>query len=295
MWHQVSLTTTEVSADYYSDLLSELGALSISLEDEGDQPIFEPKPGETPIWHNTRVIALFEAETDLAAIKAELDAPMVEHRYGSWRVEALEDQAWERAWLEHFRPMSFGQRLWILPTGFERPDEADAVCVQLDPGLAFGTGTHPTTALCLQWLDGQPLQGKSVIDFGCGSGILGIAALLLGAERCVAVDIDPQALTATADNAQKNGVAHCIQTCLPQGMPEGQYDIVLANILANPLIELAGKLADLVKPGGRIALSGILREQAEQVLLAYLPYFEMDAPVFQDDWCRLSGALAPGR
>lgn len=289
MWHQVTLSTTEQSAEHLSSTLMDLGALSISMEDEGDQPLFEPKPGETPIWHSTRLIALFEQDVDLAAVREELGTLCSQHDFTGWQVDPIEDQAWERAWLEHFRPMLFGKRLWIIPTGFETPQDPDAVCVNLDPGLAFGTGTHPTTALCLEWLDGQTLTNKTIIDFGCGSGILGIAALRLGAARCIAVDIDTQALLATDDNAEKNGVSGLIEGCLPNDLKAIEADIVLANILANPLIELAPKLAGLVKQGGHIALSGILREQAESVRTAYEPFFRMDEPVFQDDWTRLTG------
>lgn len=294
MWRQLSAATDEALAEPVSDLLFELGALSVSFQDEGDQPLFEPKPGEIPIWRNTRVIALFEPEVDIDLVRAGMIARFGDDRLSDWRLEEIEDQVWERAWLEHFRPMQFGQRLWIVPTGFEPPAQPDAVCVSLDPGLAFGTGTHPTTALCLQWLDGQDWLGKTVIDFGCGSGILAIAALLLGAESALATDIDPQALTATVDNARKNRVDTRIHVCHPDQLPTRRADALLANILANPLIELSAKLAELVRPGGRLALSGILREQAGEVLRAYQPYFEMDAPAFLEDWTRLTGVRRAG-
>ncbi len=289
MWRQLSVATSEAQAERLSDRFFELGAISVSLQDEGDQPIFEPKPGEIPIWPNTRVIALFEKGVDLGRVRSAVLESQDEGSLSDWREEEIHDQAWERAWLEHFRPMPFGKRLWVIPTGFDLPDQPEAVCVRLDPGLAFGTGTHPTTALCLEWLDGQALQGKTVIDFGCGSGILAVAALLLGAERAIATDIDRQALTATADNAVKNGVADRVNCYLANRMPKLEADILLANILANPLIELSGHLASLVHPGGSIVLSGILREQAGEVLRAYEPYFVMEEPVFLDDWTRLSG------
>ncbi len=294
MWRQLSAATEEALAEPLSDRLFELGALSVSFQDEGDQPLFEPKPGEIPIWRNTRVIALFEEDADLDLVKATVDADFGDSALSGWRMEEIQDQAWERAWLDHFHPMQFGHRLWIVPTGFEPPDQPDAVCVSLDPGLAFGTGAHPTTALCLEWLDGQDLRGKSVVDFGCGSGILGLAALLLGAERVIATDIDPQALAATEDNARKNGVEERIHRCFPKQMPKVQADVLLANILSNPLIELAGQLADYVRPGGRLALSGILREQAGNVLRAYEPFFLMDEPVFLEDWARLTGRRRNG-
>ncbi len=289
MWRQLSAATGEVEAESLSDHFFDLGALSVSLQDEGDQPLFEPKPGEIPLWRNTRVIALFEPDVDLSSVRSAVTDAFGEDMVAHWREEDIQDQAWERAWLAHFRPMQFGGRLWIVPTGFELPAQEDAVCVNLDPGLAFGTGTHPTTALCLQWLDSQPLQGKSVIDFGCGSGILAIAALLLGADKAVATDIDPQALIATHDNACKNGVEDKMDCYLSSLMPRMQTDIMLANILANPLIELAGKLAEWVSPGGFVVLSGILREQSSDVMAAYVPYFAMDNPVFLEDWTRLVG------
>jgi len=294
MWRQLSVATGESFAEPLADRLFDLGALSVSFQDEGDQPLFEPKPGETPIWRDTRVIALFEAEVDLDLVRSVIAEDFAQGVLSDWRAEDVQDQAWERAWLEHFQPMRFGQRLWIIPTGFEPPNQADTVCVNLDPGLAFGTGTHPTTALCLQWLDGQDLQGKTVVDYGCGSGVLAVAALLLGAASAVATDIDPQALTATTDNAHKNGVDGRIHCCLPARMPTTQADLLLANILANPLIELAGQLAGLVRPGGRLALSGILREQAGDVLRAYEPFFAMDEPQFLEDWTRLTGVRRDG-
>lgn len=289
MWQQLSIASSESQAESLSDRLFELGALSVSFQDDGDQPLFEPKPGETPIWRDTGVVALFEADTDLDLIVAVIRAEFPDLESNDFRIEQIEDQAWERAWLEHFKPMQFGRRLWIIPTGFDTPADEEAVCVHLDPGLAFGTGTHPTTALCLQWLDGQDLAGKSLLDFGCGSGILAVAGLLLGAASAVGTDIDPQAITASEENARKNGVADKLQCYLPKQLPQQPVDILLANILANPLIELASQLASLVKPGGHLVLSGILQEQAESVRQAYLPYFRMDEPEFSEDWTRLTG------
>ena len=289
MWRQLSVATEEALVEPVSDLFSDLGALSVTYEDEGDQPIFEPKPGETPVWLRTRVTGLFEHDVELDLVRAGLIAHFGKQRLQNWRCEEIQDQAWERAWLEHFKPMRFGRRLWIVPTGFEAPQDPEAVCVNLDPGLAFGTGTHPTTALCLQWLDSLDLRGMTVIDYGCGSGILAVAALLLGAESAVAVDIDAQALTATRDNALKNRVGDRIQAYVPKHMPNIQADLLIANILANPLIELAPMLAESVRPGGQLALSGILRDQWSAVASAYRTDFDMQAPVFLEDWSRLSG------
>lgn len=271
-------------AEPVSDYLSESGALSVSFQDEGDQPIFEPKPGETPIWNDTRVLALFEEQFELAEVEAGLS-----ERFGiqEWSYEEIEDCAWERVWLDHFKPMKFGERLWIIPTGYDKPK--DAICIALDPGLAFGTGTHPTTALCLSWLDSADLTGKVVIDYGCGSGVLAVAALMLGAEKVYAVDIDHQALTATLDNASKNQVEDKVICCLPGDLPDIKADILLANILANPLIALKQHFAELLRPEGLLVLSGILREQSDEVLQAYRDVFVMDEPVFQEDWVRLTG------
>ncbi|MDD5036124.1 MAG: 50S ribosomal protein L11 methyltransferase [Methylococcaceae bacterium] len=289
MWRQLSAATCESLAEPVSELLFDLGALSVSFQDEGDQPLFEPKPGEIPIWRDTRVIALFEEEADIERAQAAVLVRFGEASFSDWRMEEIQDQAWERAWLEHFHPMPFGRRLWIVPSGFEAPDQEEAVCVSLDPGLAFGTGTHPTTALCLEWLDGLELKGKTVIDYGCGSGILAIAALLLGAQSAIATDIDPQALTATTDNARKNGVEERLHLYYPELLPDIQVDILLANILANPLVELAQALASHIRPGGLLALSGLLREQADEVRKAYEPFFLMEAPLFIEDWARLTG------
>ena len=292
MWRQFAATIDEAQAEALSDLFMGLGALSISLEDAGDQPLFEPKPGETPLWQQTKVVALFEPDADAAKVRAGVEA-----RFGAalrgWEASALEDQVWERAWLEYFRPMAFGQRLWVCPTGFE-PPAPEAVNVWLDPGLAFGTGTHPTTALCLEWLDGQDLTGKSVLDYGCGSGILAIAALKLGAAQALGVDIDPQALTASADNALKNGVEPRLTLCFPQDLRGFQADIVLANILAGPLVELADSLLERLRPGGGLALSGILADQAGRVQSAYQDRVEFAQAVIREDWALLAGVKRAG-
>ena len=204
-------------------------------------------------------------------------------------LEQIEDQDWERSWMDNFHPMRFGQRLWIVPSWHAAP-EPDAVNLLLDPGLAFGTGTHPTTSLCLQWLDAQQLQGKTLIDFGCGSGILAIAGLLLGAEHAVGTDIDIQALEASRDNAQRNQIVdELFDLYLPENMPAEPADVLVANILAGPLVSLAPQLASLVKPGGLLALSGILAEQTDEILQAYQGDFELDPVAEQDGWIRVSG------
>ncbi|TRO24143.1 50S ribosomal protein L11 methyltransferase [Ectopseudomonas mendocina] len=287
-WLQVRLAITPEQAETYEDALLEVGAVSVTFMDAEDQPIFEPDLGTTPLWSNTHLLALFEADTDETALLAHLQllcgGALPEHH-----VERIEDQDWERSWMDGFQPMRFGQRLWIVPSWHAAP-EPDAVNLLLDPGLAFGTGTHPTTALCLEWLDGQTLDNCSVIDFGCGSGILAIAALLLGAPQAVGTDIDPQALEASRDNASRNDIDPTrFPVYLPADMPQQPADVVVANILAGPLVSLAPQITALVKGGGRLALSGILAEQAEEVRAAYAGAFDLDPTAVKDGWVRISG------
>ncbi|CAE6893381.1 50S ribosomal protein L11 methyltransferase [Ectopseudomonas khazarica] len=287
-WLQVRLAITPEQAETYEDALLEVGAVSVTFMDAEDQPIFEPDLGTTPLWSHTHLLALFEADTDETALLAHLQllcgGALPEHQ-----VERIEDQDWERSWMDNFQPMRFGRRLWIVPSWHAAP-EPQAVNLLLDPGLAFGTGTHPTTALCLEWLDGQQLEGCSVIDFGCGSGILAIAALLLGAPQAVGTDIDPQALEASRDNASRNGIDPArFPVYLPADMPQQQADVVVANILAGPLVALAAQITSLVRGGGRLALSGILAEQAEEVRAAYAEAFDLDPTAVKDGWVRISG------
>jgi ribosomal protein L11 methyltransferase len=292
MWHQLAITVDESGAEPISDFLANLGAVAVSFEDAGDQPLFEPKPGETPVWRRTKVIGLFDANAEMDRVRDAIANEFGE-RVLQYRLEDLEDRAWERAWLDHFQPMRFGRRLWICPTGFE-PPEPQAVNVLLDPGLAFGTGTHPTTALCLEWLDGQYLQGKTVIDYGCGSGILAVAALKLGAAKAYGVDIDPQALTASGENARKNGVEHHLRLGYPREIAAVRADVVVANILATPLIELAAEIGEKVRAGGRLALSGILAAQVESVRAAYVSQFDFSPPVLREEWALLIGIRRRG-
>lgn len=287
-WVQVRLAITPEQAPTYEDALLEVGAVSVTFMDAEDQPIFEPDLGTTPLWTHTHLLALFEDGTDEAALLAHLQL-LTGGKLPQHQVEIVEDQDWERSWMDNFKPMRFGRRLWIVPSWHEAP-EPEAVNLLLDPGLAFGTGTHPTTALCLEWLDGQELAGDTVLDFGCGSGILAIAALLLGAKRALGTDIDPQALEASRDNATRNGIDPALfPVYLPADLPAGQADVVVANILAGPLVSLAGQLTSLVKPGGRLALSGILAEQAEEVRAAYADAFELEPTGEREGWVRISG------
>ena len=287
-WHQISITSDEKSAPQISDFLSELGAVSVTFTDAKDEPIYEPALGETKVWSHTIVIALFELDAIPDLIKTALLAQFSELNETDWQQEVLADQAWERAWMEHYHPMKFADKLWVCPTGQEQ-QEANTVCMTLDPGLAFGTGTHPTTALCLEWLASHDLTNKVVIDYGCGSGILAVAALLLGAKEAHAIDIDSQALIATQANAEKNAVSDKVHCYLPEDFKAFTADIVLANILAKPLIELSPAISQLVKTDGALILSGILNEQAKQVSDNYQTQFDMNAPISQQDWCRLDG------
>lgn len=288
-WVQIRLNSTDQQAEQISDFLEEIGAVSVTFMDSQDTPIFEPLPGETRLWGNTDVVALFDAETDMQAIVDALKISKVVSEDFVYKIEQIEDKDWEREWMDNFHPMQFGQRLWICPSWREVPDP-NAVNVMLDPGLAFGTGTHPTTALCLQWLDSLDLNGRTVIDFGCGSGILAIAALKLGAKQAIGIDIDPQAILASQNNAEANGVADRLQLFLAKDQPQYlQADVVVANILAGPLKELAPQITTLVKPQGHLGLSGILATQAESVCEAYQGVFQLDPVVEKEEWCRITG------
>ncbi|UTW09405.1 50S ribosomal protein L11 methyltransferase [Pseudomonas benzenivorans] len=287
-WLQVRLAITPEQAETYEDALLEVGAVSVTFMDAEDQPIFEPDLGTTPLWSHTHLLALFEADTDADSLVAHLQL-LTGGALPEYQLERIEDQDWERSWMDNFQPMRFGRRLWIVPSWHAAP-EPQAVNLLLDPGLAFGTGTHPTTALCLEWLDAQALDGCTVLDFGCGSGILAIAALLLGAPQAVGTDIDPQALEASRDNAGRNGIAaERFALYLPADLPPQPVEVVVANILAGPLVSLAPQIASLVKPGGRLALSGILAEQAEEVRAAYSDSFALDPTASKDGWVRISG------
>ncbi len=288
-WKQLVIEAGSLDPDALESALFALGALSVSIEDAGDEPILEPAPGSTPVWSNTRLKALFEDGTRMGPIREELAARLGLASLPEHRDETLADRQWERVWLEDFnQAMNFGQRLWVCP-GEHLPPDKQAVCVHLDPGLAFGTGTHPSTAGCLQWLDAHPPQGLRVLDYGCGSGILAIAAQKLGARRVVGVDNDPQALIATDANATRNAVAGAIQSLPPQRLAAVGYDLVLANILARPLLSLAPVLSALAAPGARIVLAGILTEQADAVMARYAPWFTLQTTALREDWVLLSG------
>ena len=302
-FYEIEFPLATLSSEAVEAALLEIGAQSITFVDRGDEPVLEPKPGEFRLWSDTLVRALFEAPAaadsseaaDAARKLAALASVLGPQVTTTARVRTVKNQDWERVWLADWKSMRFGRRLWVCPTAAEPPDDPDAVVVRLDPGLAFGTGTHPTTALCLQILDSLPVRGRSVVDYGCGSGILGIAALKLGAAHVTAVDLDPQALLATRDNAIRNGVSANIdvQGVAMEGFGpnDGPQDglrpayCVMANILAGPLIELAPKLTAACEPGGYLLLSGLLKTQAYEVKAAYACGFDMVQVIERDDWC----------
>ncbi len=285
-WLQLSCSLPNEVAEGVSELLESHGALAVTFSELGDQALLEPAPGETPLWQQTRLTALFEIDANLGEIQASLEKHFPD-TVTDFHQERLEDQPWERAWLEHFKPLAFG-RLWICPSG-QTPPAPEGIRLVLDPGLAFGTGTHPTTALCLEWLAQQDLQQLTLVDYGCGSGILAVAALLLGARQADAVDINPQPLIATKENADKNRVAKQLICCYPQSMPDLTVDVVVANILATPLIELAPKITKIIARGGKLALSGIMENQIADVQRAYSGQIQFEAPIFREGWVLLTG------
>jgi ribosomal protein L11 methyltransferase len=288
-WTEVTIAVTRQAAAQAETALEELGALAVTLEDGEDDPVLEPGPGETPLWPTVQVRGLFESGVDRGRVMDLLQTVPGAGRPGNLRWRDVGDQDWERAWMDRFEPMKFGRKLWIVPGGMSVAHDPANVEIQLDPGLAFGTGTHPTTALCLQWLDGQELDGRTVVDFGCGSGILGIAAALKGASRVVCVDNDPQALEATVMNAGRNQCNDRISCHLPEDSPAAAASLVLANILAQPLIDLSPRLLDLLEPGGDIVLSGILEEQVSLVAEAYQACLRTLSVEILDGWARIHG------
>ena len=296
-WRQFVMNLEKLDPDKVEEVFVRCGAQSITFTDAGNKPVLEPMPGETPMWHDTRITGLFLPAADLVQLQDELRHSLGIDELPAFEVAELEDRIWEREWLKDFAPMQFGKRLWILPEGTSAAGE-DAVVVRLDPGLAFGTGTHATTALCLEWLDSLSLDGSTMLDYGCGSGVLSIAALKLGCSNAVAMDIDPQAATATRINAQRNKVAERLLVIENAEQIETRFDVVIANILASPLIELAESIAACVKSGCLLALSGILSEQVDEVLAAYRPWITFDEPVVRkqggQSWARLAGHRIEG-
>ncbi|HEX6929445.1 MAG TPA: 50S ribosomal protein L11 methyltransferase [Gammaproteobacteria bacterium] len=297
-WLQIDLALGALDNEQVEDALLAAGAAAVTFKDAADDPVFEPWPGEMPLWQQTRITGLFPADADINAIRAVLLAALELDTLPEHRVEILEDRDWSREWLKNFKPVKFGRKLWVVPTAYT-PPEPDAVNLILDPGLAFGTGTHPTTALCLEWLDTLAGHGeladRVVLDYGCGSGILAVAAAALGAGHVIATDIDPQALTATHDNAARNAVIERLSMCLPDAldavMDDRLADVIVANILARPLAELSGTIAGKLRAGGRIALAGLLRSQAADVADAYRARgVVLEIEDEREGWVRLAGA-----
>jgi ribosomal protein L11 methyltransferase len=288
-WIEISISVARKATALAEFTLEQLGALAITLEDDEDDPVLEPEPGATPLWPSVHVRGLFEAGIDRDLAIKSLQSVNREARPEHIQWREVGDRDWERAWIDRFSPMKFGNRLWIVPGGMQIPFESENIEIRLDPGLAFGTGTHPTTALCLEWLDRQRVGNGTVVDYGCGSGVLGIAAALKGATRVICVDNDPQALEATADNAARNEVSGTIECHTPQSYEMPDADFVMANILAGPLIRLAPVLLGSLRPGGRLALSGILKEQAGEVQAAFQAELAETGMEDQDGWVLLKG------
>ncbi len=293
-WLQFIVNANKEQLAQIENQLLSLGAASVTLQEnipagEQEQPILEPGLNETPLWANTKIIGLFDARCNTEAITQAV-RDCLQQTTVDMRWEPLEDQDWERAWMNHYQPIQVAPKLWICPS-WETPPDAQATNVLLDPGLAFGTGTHPTTFLCMQWLSEQALAGKTVLDYGCGSGILGISALLLGAEQVTAVDIDPQALSATQANLKRNGLAaQKLRALLPQQTRQKAH-ILVANILAGPLVELADTLINSLYPGGQLCLSGILADQANVLITAYQDRASFDCPRQKEEWVCLTGRI----
>lgn len=293
-WLQLRLDTSPEQVEPLEALILAAGAVAVTMEDNADQPVLEPGVGETPLWHQTRLTGLFTADTDMDAVLAQF--PPQALAACNQRVEILEDKDWEREWISHYRPMRFGQRLWVCPSWLE-PPEPEAVNLLLDPGLAFGTGTHPTTALCLTELDGMTLAGRKVVDYGCGSGILAVAALKLGAAKALGVDNDPQALVASRDNCARNQLPDsALDIALPGTELIDQWrqqaDLVVANILAGPLMALSETLLGLLQPGGTLMLSGLLNTQAAELCAHYSDRLQLTVVGEREDWVCLRGTLA---
>jgi ribosomal protein L11 methyltransferase len=292
-WLQLRLDTNPDEVETLEGLMLATGAVAVTMEDNADQPVLEPGVGETPLWQKTRLTGLYAADTNMATVLQAIPEKLLQS--ANQRVEILEDKDWEREWMQHYQPMQFGTRLWVCPSWIEPPDP-DAVNLLLDPGLAFGTGTHPTTALCLRELDSMDLNEQTVVDYGCGSGILAVAALKLGASQVLAVDNDPQALIASRDNAARNSMAmERIPVALPEQVDQPAWGqragVVVANILAGPLLELSDTLLHFLQPGGTLLLSGLLQTQAEDLCQHYADRITLRVAGEKDGWICLRGAL----
>ena len=287
-WLELHLRLESSDHATVEQALDDVGALAQTLTDAEDNPVLEPAPGETPLWPQLKLQALFAAERDPLELLVELEGRLPEEVLRSARFAKLDDRDWTRAWMDHYQPMQFGRRLWIYPTTVEPPAGGDMVVVRLDPGLAFGTGTHPTTALCLEWLDGLAWNGESLFDYGCGSGILAVAALRLGAGHAWGLDNDPQALIASQENAQRNGVGERVSLLSVRDSLPPPCDRLAANILLNPLIELADRIAGTVKSGGEAVFSGMLKGQEGEFIARYQSLFRDFVVTQREDWIRIT-------
>ena len=296
-WQEWSLNTAASLVESLEDWLFEQGALAVTLEDDADQPLLEPGPGETPIWDAVKVTALFAADVDLAPIVASVPREVLTQD-ATDEIKGLADKDWERVWMDDFRPMQLGERLWICPSWTDVPDP-NAVNVLLDPGLAFGTGTHATTAMCLSALDSLITGGEAVADYGCGSGILAIAALKLGAATALGIDNDPQALVASRDNAGRNAIQDeqlllGLPDCSDEQAWSAKADVVVANILVEPLIQLSARLLALMAPGGTVLMTGVLIEQAPRLIDHYASAnVTLTLHEQRDGWSLLRGVYQP--
>ncbi|MDF3055578.1 MAG: ribosomal protein methyltransferase [Gammaproteobacteria bacterium] len=288
-WQQLTLYSPASHVDEISDLLTNAGAIAVTLESGGQEALFEPPPGATPLWQHTKIAALFEEGANLGRVISFLKMAVPPHIPLVPKISTIEERDWQQVCEAQFKPICFRDKLWICPSWHDVPDKKIPYVI-LDPGLAFGTGSHPTTALCLEWLVDHVKPGDTVIDYGCGSGILGISAIKLGATKVWAIDNDPQALQATQENALRNNINRdTLTAALPNALPNIQCDLLVANILANPLVELAPHFATLIKSGGGIALSGILHSQIDAIENAYAPWFQLKVPILNEEWVRISG------
>jgi len=295
MWLELTFACDSDDADTLGDGLAALGALAVTLSDAADRPLYEPAPGETPLWARTRVKGLFPAGVAVEALVARLRADLAPLALSDPRVEPLEDKDWVRESLADLEPVCFGDRLWVVPTGHDCP-RPGAPSVTMDPGIAFGTGSHPSTALCLDWLAARLRGDETVIDYGCGSGILALAAARLGARRVWAVDHDAQAIAATRRHASRNALEHVVTAVAPEAVPAVRADLLVANILANTLVELRERIVPLLRPGAHLALSGILEHQSDEVVRAYSPACHLTVTACRESWVLLAGvrAASPG-
>jgi len=287
-WTQIKLQTTSDRCDFVESLLLECGACAVTIQDALDHPIYEPAHGTEPLWEQIILTGLFDASLSIDEIVIGLNT-QGEDTFTVNHIDIIDDKQWDKEWTKHFHPIQFREKLWICPSWIEPPDPK-GLNLKIDPGLAFGTGSHPTTALCIEWLANHDIEGLQLIDYGCGSGILGLAGTLLGAKHCVSIDTDQQALDSTIINTQKNNIPDSqLQTYLPENAPQIKADIVISNILANTLIDLCEHLSSYQNSNGIILLSGILKSQVEEVSIAYHEWYSIKSVTTRDEWACIHG------